>query len=170
MRDDREALARVASGEPGRAYSAAQRAQAHLTLGNAAEARALYDANPPDLRQEVLDVINDEWVWRLPHVVNHAHLRIMAGDDRGRLQLEQLLAHLEEIWSQGIVNVETLYWAVDADAVLGRHAQALAHLEAAIQRGWRHAWWARHDWNMQGLADDPRYADLLARGAVSADA
>jgi TolB-like protein/Tfp pilus assembly protein PilF len=169
VREDREALARVATGEPGRAYAAAQRAQAHLALGNQAEARELYEANPPDLRQEVQDVINDEWVWRLPHVVNHAHLRLVAGDDRGRLQLEQLLAHLEELWSQGIVNVETLYWAVGAEAVLGRHEQALARLEAAIRRGWRHAWWARRDWNLRGLAGDPRYGELLARGAVSAD-
>ena len=56
------------------------------------------------------------------------------------------------------------YWAASAHAVLGRSDVALQRLDEAIGRGWRHAWWARHDWNMSSLADDSRYGELLRRG------
>jgi len=49
---------------------------------------------------------------------------------------------------------------------MGETGRALEILEEAVRRGWRHAWWARHDWNWAGLEDDPRYRDLLARGAA----
>jgi hypothetical protein len=48
--------------------------------------------------------------------------------------------------------------------VLGQRERALAQLEDAQRRGWRHTWWARRDWNMQSLADDPHYRALLERG------
>jgi tetratricopeptide (TPR) repeat protein len=161
--DDRAALARVANGTFERAYAASQRAQAHIALGQLEAARALYDQEPPDPRQAIDDVINDEWVWRLPHCVNHAHLRIAAGEDSGRRDLERLLALLQEVESQGIVNVDALYWAVAAHSVLGRPERAIRLLADAIRRGWRHAWWARRDWNLAGLANDARYREELAR-------
>ena len=86
------------------------------------------------------------------------------GDAAGRAALEDLLTALAEITSQGIVNMDALYWGASAHAVLGDRERALAQLEDAIRGGWRHAWWARHDWNMRSLADDSRYQDLLARG------
>ena len=46
----------------------------------------------------------------------------------------------------------------------GEKERALEILEEAVRRGWRHAWWARHDWNWSGLRDNQRYRDLLARG------
>jgi hypothetical protein len=67
------------------------------------------------------------------------------------------------------VNVETMYWAASAQAVLGRPEEAIEQLRAAVQRGWRHSWWARRDWNLRTLAGDPRYVALLEEGAVSAD-
>jgi tetratricopeptide (TPR) repeat protein len=164
VRDDRSALARIADGRTDRSYSPSQRAQAHLALGNLEAARALYDLQAPDTRLAIDDAINDNWVWRLPHIVNHAHLRVVAGEESGRHGLEQLLAQLEEVRSQGIVNMSLSYWAVSAHAVLGRSDLALQGLDAAIARGWRHAWWARHDWNMSSLADDSRYRELLRRG------
>ena len=162
--DDRAALERVASGTFERTYATSQRAQAHIALGDLEAARALYDQEPPDPRQAIDDLINDEWVWRLPHAVNYAHLRIAAGDESGRHDLERMLAMLQEVDAQGIVNVDTLYWAVAAHSVLGRPERAIRQLEDAYRRGWRHAWWARHDWNLEGLVNDARYRDVLARG------
>jgi hypothetical protein len=78
------------------------------------------------------------------------------------------MARAEELRSEGIVNVDVLYRIASAHAVLGDAAQALDRLDEAIARGWRHAWWARHDWNWAGLADDSRFHALLARGGPSA--
>jgi TolB-like protein/Tfp pilus assembly protein PilF len=164
VREDRAALARIADGDAARSYSMSQRAQAQLALGNLEAARSLYEQDPPDPRQAIVDVINDDWIWRLPHIVNHGHLRIVSGDDRGRHDLERLLAQLDDVRSQGVVNTDISYWAASAHAVLGRRDLALQQLDQSIDRGWRHAWWARHDWNMASLADDSRYRELLARG------
>jgi len=164
VREDRSELARIANGGTDRSYLPLQRAQAHLAVGNLEAARALYEQQAPDTLQAINDAINDNWVWRLPHIVNHAHLRVVAGEESGRHDLEQLLAQFEDVRSQGIVNVDLSYWAVSAYAVLGRSDIALQRLDEAIGHGWRHAWWARHDWNMSSLADDSRYRELLRRG------
>ena len=87
-----------------------------------------------------------------------------AGDERGRDALRDLVARTEELRAEGIVNVDALYWAASAHAVMGENERAFEILEEAVKRGWRHAWWARHDWNWSALRDDPRYRDLLARG------
>ena len=100
VREDRAALERIASGESTRKYTPAQRAQAQLALGNHAAAIEWYAQDPPDARREIGDVINDEWVWRLPHVVNYAHLRMQAGDEAGRRDLEALLTHLQRSGSR----------------------------------------------------------------------
>jgi len=166
--DDRSELARIADGRTDRSYSASQRAQAHLAVGNLDAARALYEQEAPDtlgaINDAINDAVNDNWVWRLPHIVNHAHLRVSAGEQSGRHDLQQLLAQFEDVQSQGIVNMDLSYWAVSAYAVLGQSDVALQRFDEAIGRGWRHAWWARHDWNMSSLADDSRYRDLLRRG------
>jgi tetratricopeptide (TPR) repeat protein len=164
VRRDSSALARIGDDHTDRSYLPSQRAQAHLAVGNLAAARALYELQAPDPRHAIDDAINDNWVWRLPHIVNHAHLRVVAGEESGRHDLEQLLVQLDEVRSQGIVNMDLSYWAVSAHAVLGRSDFALQRLDEAIGRGWRHAWWARHDWNMSSLADDSRYRELLRRG------
>ena len=164
VRDDRSALARIADGHSDRRYAPQQRAQAHLALGNLEAARLLYEQQAPDPRRAIDDTINDNWVWLLPHIVNDAHLRIVAGEETGRHGLEQLLVQLEQVQSQGIVSTDLSYWAACAHAVLGRSDLALQRLDEAVGRGWRHAWWARHDWNMLSLKDDSRYVDLLRRG------
>jgi hypothetical protein len=97
-------------------------------------------------------------------VVNHAHLRLAAGEAGARDTLRALMARAEELRSEGIVNVDALYWVASAHAVLGEVEQAFARLDEAVTRGWRHAWWARNDWNWAGLADDSRFRALLARG------
>jgi TolB-like protein/Flp pilus assembly protein TadD len=158
-----EAMARPQSPWP-----AAQRAQALIALGDRAAALKAYDAEPPDPRGEINDLIADEWVWRLPHVVNHAHLRLDAGDARGRDTLRELMTRADELHAEGIVNVDALYWVASAHAVLGEVEQAFARLDEAVTRGWRNAWWGRHDWNWAGLADDSRFRALLARGGPSA--
>jgi TolB-like protein/Tfp pilus assembly protein PilF len=160
---DRAALERVASMETTRVFGPGQRAQAQLALGNHAAARALYEDHPIEARREIGDLINDDWIWRLPHLVNRGHLRVAAGDERGRAELEALLATCDEMGAQGIVNTYMQYWVASLHAVLGRRERALDVLDDAIRRGWRHAWWARHDWNMESLANDPSYRTLLER-------
>ena len=163
VRDDRAALRRVADGESQRRFGPAQQAQARIAVGDAAAALELYAQHPTDVHRAIYDLISDDWIWRLPHVVNRAHLRADAGDERGRAELEQLLAALEDVRSDGILNMDALYWAASAHAVLGRRERALAQLEDAVRHGWRHVWWARHDWNMQSLAADAHYRELLDR-------
>jgi TolB-like protein/Tfp pilus assembly protein PilF len=164
VRDDRAALASIANHQGGCIWAVAQRAQAHIAIGNLPAALEAYTEDPPDPRGSINDLINDEWVWRLPHVVNHAHLRMEAGDERGRDALLDLVERTEELRAEGIVNVDALYWVASAYAVMGENARAFEVLEEAVIRGWRHAWWARHDWNWAALRDDSRYRDLLARG------
>lgn len=164
VRGDQDKLQQIA-GQPGtRTYTAAQRAQTEIALGNHSTARALYAQSTANVRQEIDDVINDDWIWRLPHAVNRAHLRMQVDHAEGSAEIERLLATLAQVWAQKIVNVDTLYLAASAHAVLGQREQALTQLEQAIERGWRHAWWARCDWNMKSLDDDARYQQLLARG------
>jgi len=162
VRADRGALERIARGEE-HGYDTAQRAQCRIALGDLDAARALYEQTEIDPRRVIEDILTDDWMWRLPHIVNRAHLWIAAGDERGRRELEEFAALLEVPWTQGIMNMGTLYLAASACAVLGRRERALELLEDAIDRGWRHAWWARHDWNMRSLADDPKYLELLGR-------
>ena len=135
-----------------------------------AKARALYEQSPPDALREIRDVVNDEWIWRLPHVVNYAHLRIVLGDESARGDLERLLEQLHDLWGQGVVNVETLYWAGSAELLLGREEAALRYFEDAVRGGWRHSCWASRDWNLTALAGYARFAQVLEQGARSTDA
>jgi hypothetical protein len=77
------------------------------------------------------------------------------------------MTRAEEVRAEGIVSVDVLYWEASAHAVLGESEQALDRLDEAVTRGWRHAWWARHDWNWAGLADDSRFRELLARATAT---
>jgi TolB-like protein/Tfp pilus assembly protein PilF len=165
---NRAALLAIANDDSGCSWAPGQRAQALLALGDRAAALARYAAHPVDPRTAINDLINDEWVWCLPHVVNHAHLRLDAGDERGRETLQELFEGADAVLAQGVINVELLYWMASARAVLGENELALQLLEQAVQQGWRHAWWARHDWNWAALAGDSRFRDLLARGAQAA--
>lgn len=160
---NRAALESIATCAAGPVWAPAQRAQARLALGDLTAALDAYGEDPPDPRTAINDLINDEWVWRLPHVVSHAHLRIAAGDERGRGTLGELLARAEEVRAEGVVNVDVLYWVASAHAVLGDEERALEVLAKAVTGGWRHTWWASHDWNWSRLADDSRYRDLLVR-------
>lgn len=163
---NRNALASIANDAGGCIWAPAQRAQAHLALRDLPAALQAYAENPPDPRGSINDLVNDEWVWRLPHVVNYAHLRILGGDASGRGDLQALIARAEELRADGIVNVDAEYWVASAHVVMGETARALEILEEALGRGWRHAWWARHDWNWASLEGNPRYRELLARGDV----
>jgi tetratricopeptide (TPR) repeat protein len=162
-RGDRDELARIASGEAEPGCSAAQRGQAYLALGDLEAARAQYEQDELDPRQTIVDLLNDEWVWCLPHVVTRAHLRIAAGDERGRDELERLHDELEWFHADGIVNADMLYWAACAHAAAGKYDLALQRLEDAVRRGWRHAWWTRADWNLSAIADRPAFRELLTR-------
>jgi TolB-like protein/Flp pilus assembly protein TadD len=160
---DRAALAAIAAHPGGSIWAAAQRAQALIAVGDAPTALRAYAEAPPDPRDAVNDLVNDEWVWRLPHVVNHAHLRKDAGDGQWHDALLAVVSHAEELQAVGIVNVDVLYLVASAHAVMGERERALAVLEQAVELGWRHAWWARHDWNWSALREDPRFNELLAR-------
>jgi TolB-like protein/tetratricopeptide (TPR) repeat protein len=164
---NRAALEAIAGDVSGCSWTPAQRAQALLAIGDRPAALACLAARPIDPRTAINDLINDEWVWCLPHVVNHAHLRLAAGDDLGRDTLRELLAGAEAVLAQGVVNVDVLYWMATAQAVMGERQLALQLLEQAVRQGWRHAWWARHDWNWSVLASDAEFRALLKRGEHS---
>jgi tetratricopeptide (TPR) repeat protein len=157
------ALASIAAHPGGSFWVTAQRAQALIALGNASAALQVYAEAPPDPRSAINDLVNDEWVWRLPHVVNYAHLRKDAGDSGWQEGLHQLIARVDELSAEGILNVDAQYLVASAHAVAGEHDRALDVLQQATERGWRHAWWARHDWNWASLRSDPRLNELLAR-------
>ena len=165
---NRAALRAIAEDGSGCSWAPRQRAQALLALDDRPAALACYAADPVDPRTAINDLINDEWVWCLPHVVNHAHLRLAAGDEHGREILGELLESAEAVLAQGVVSVDALYWMASAQAVMGEKELALQLLEQAVRQGWRHAWWARHDWNWAALAGDSRFHDLLARGERTA--
>jgi TolB-like protein/tetratricopeptide (TPR) repeat protein len=151
-RGDTEALQRVAEGETRRTYTAAQRGQAHIALGQMDAARALYESAQLDGARELVDLITDEWIWRFPHALNRAHLRLLAGDPRGSEELERLLAEVEDISRQGVANPLAHYWAASACALLGRVSQARGLHSEARKLGWHHGWWERQDWNFRVLA------------------
>ena len=150
-RGDRDSLVRIAQGEIHRSYMAAQRGQAMIALGEFDAARDLYETAELDRGSEMAKLATDDWVWRLPHVINRAHLRLLNGDGRGREELEGLLAELQGLAGQGIKIPLAHYWAATANAVLGRAEPARALLAEARAMGWNHAWWERLDWNAEAL-------------------
>jgi TolB-like protein/Tfp pilus assembly protein PilF len=151
VNDDRESLERIARGETRRSYSARQRGQAFIALGALDEAHAQYTAADLAGEKELMKLATDDWLWRLPHLINCAHLRLRAGDDRGRADLERLLAGLDALAAQGVQSPLARYWAATANAVLGRGDTARELLVQARAIGWNHQWWERLDWNAQSL-------------------
>jgi tetratricopeptide (TPR) repeat protein len=162
-RQDRAALAAIARGEGDGNYTKARRAQAHVALGELDAARNLYAEAPPRIAEEIDAVLRGDWFWRLPHAINYAHLRLAAGDDDARGDLEQYLVQAERVRAAGIVGPEIRYRVAVVQALLGREDQALAELEAAIGLGWRDTWWAGVDWNAKALSALPRGRELLDR-------
>ena len=162
-RDDRDGLRRVADGKDEAGDSPLLRAQACIALGDPAAALALSEQGAPGARCEIDEILNDDWVWRLPHWINRAHLRLEAGDPHGRADLEDYIAEAERVFAQGLVSGEIRYWTATAHGLLGQPDRAFAELESALRAGWRHAWWARLDWNLAPLRDDSRFQSWLAR-------
>lgn len=149
--DDRDALRRIAEGGTTRRYAAPQQAQALIALGDLDAARELYESATLDRARELMNLATDDWVWRLPHVINRAHLQLRAGDRRGREELERLLEDLQDFADEGIKSPLARYWSASAIALLGRSEEARRLLAEARELGWRHQWWERLDWNLEGL-------------------
>jgi adenylate cyclase len=156
VRGDRETLARIARGEAHCSYTAAQRGQAMIALGELDAARDLYETAELDRGSEMAKLATDDWVWRLPHIINRAHLRLLAADGRGRDELEGLLAELQGLAGQGVKMPLAHYWAATANAVLGRTEPAATLLDEARAMGWNHDWWERLDWNAETLISGGR--------------
>ena len=154
-RNDREQLSRIARGKSERSFSAGPRAQAQIFLGEYDAARELYETVALDREAEVRSLVTDDWVWRLPHIINSAHLRLLVRDNRGREELEQLLAALQGIAEQGVISPRARYWAATANALLGRQGPASDLLAEARAAGWSHEWWERLDWNARSLQAGP---------------
>jgi hypothetical protein len=76
-----------------------------------------------------------------------------------------MLTEIERVQGEGVVLGDLAYRAAAAHALLGQSDAALAELEEALRRGWRHAWWARLDGNLRALAGNRRYAALLESGS-----
>jgi len=150
-RGDREALGRIAGGETERRFSAAQRGQALIAVGDYDAARILYADLELDPEHELMMLATDDWVWRLPHVINRAHLLLQAGDEAAAGDLERLLAKLDWIADQGVRNPLAHYWSATTHAVLGRRERAQELLKEARALGWSHQWWERLDWNAETL-------------------
>lgn len=162
-RADRSALEQIAAGAADGHFALRQRAQACIALGDPAGARAYYDRCPLAPAAEIDDVLGGDWIWRLPHALNYAHLLLVAGDAGGRYLLEEYVARSTRVREDGVVSPDLVYRTATAQALLQRHDEALALLEEAIRLGWRDAWWARADWNLEALARDPRLSALLDR-------
>jgi tetratricopeptide (TPR) repeat protein len=150
-RGDRESLTRIARAESERIYNSRQRAQALIALGDLDAARLLYESASMDREGELLDLITDDWVWLLPHILNRAHLWLLAGDGRGQQELERLVDELESISDRGVRSPVAKYWAASANALLGRTRNARDLLAEARAIGWNHEWWERLDWNVRSL-------------------
>jgi len=149
--DDRDALRRIADGASTRRYATPQQAHALIALGDLDAARTLYDSATLDRAGELMNLATDDWVWRLPHVINRAHLWLLAGDPRGEDELQYLLADLEGFAKAGVKSPLARYWAASATALLGRSEEARRLLAEARELGWRHEWWERLDWNLAAL-------------------
>jgi TolB-like protein/tetratricopeptide (TPR) repeat protein len=163
-RNEREALLRIAAGAAGTAIGQVQRAYANVALGRPDEALACYEAATLSPCREVDEILNDEWVWRLPHSITCAHLRLVSGDEaRGREDLQNFVERAEGYFAQGIVSGDVRYWTATACLLLGRFEEGIAHLDTAVAGGWRHGWWARLDWNLRPWLEDARIASLVAR-------
>jgi tetratricopeptide (TPR) repeat protein len=165
-RADRAALQQVAAGSAEDRFALRQRAQACIALGDMARAREYYGRCPLAPAAEIDDVLGGDWIWRLPHALNHAHLLLVAGEASGRSLLEEYLAHATRVLRDGIVSPDLVYRTATAQVLLQRHDEALVSLEDAIRLGWRDAWWARADWNLAALARDPRLSALLDRSSA----
>jgi Flp pilus assembly protein TadD len=166
-RNDRAALERIASGAAGGAYGAAQRAYACIALDRLDEAHAWYERATLNPGQEIDDILNDEWVWRLPHSIACAHLCETCGEPSScRERLLNFVGRAEGYFAQGIVSGDIRYWVATACLMLGRIEEGIAHLETAVAGGWRHGWWARLDWNLRPWLDHPRVAAAIARAEV----
>jgi len=152
--NDRDSLVRIAQGETKRSYTPGQRGQAFVALGEYDSARALYETTDLNAATELMKLVTDDWSWRLPHVINRAHLRLLTGDERGREEMEVLLEEFERLSAQDVVNPPAHYWAATASALLGREEQANALLARARSIGWHHDWWKRLDWNAEGLGSE----------------
>ena len=162
---DRVRLRNIASGAAGRAFSTCQRAYAQVALGDHARAFATYGQGQLAARIEIGQVLNDDWVWRLPHSVTRAHLRLLHGDpDVARRELREFIEAAQALDRESIWNGDVQYWAATAHALLGDVDRGVEVLRAAVEGGWRHAWWARLDWNLAGHLDDARIAALLQHG------
>ena len=153
VRADRDYLGKVARGETMRSYAAEQRGQAFIALDDLPAAREQYEQATLDGGRELIELITDDWIWRLPHVINRAHLRLLDDDARGRDELEGLLAGYEHMTQQEIVNPVASYWAACAHALLGHAQQARALLDEAGRIGSHHPWWEQQDWNSRSIAE-----------------
>ena len=168
--DDREALGCIAGGKASQAFGTVQQAYASVALGRRDEALALYETATLNPCAELDEILNDDWIWRLPHSITRAHLRLEAGDrDRAREELQEFVGRAGRLFAQGIVSGEVRYWTATACLLLGRFEEGVRHLQVAVDGGWRHAWWARLDWNLRPSSADPRVAALVKQ-AEPADA
>jgi hypothetical protein len=133
-------------------------------LGREQEALAVYDSVRADAATEIDEVLLDDWVWRLPHTISRARLRLQWGDaERARAELRRFEAHAESRFDAGIVSGDVRYWCATACLLLDQPETALRHLGTAVEGGWRHAWWARLDPNLRAFLDSPGIAELLRR-------
>lgn len=170
VQGDVQALEEIAAGQAGASFGGSQRAYALAALNRDQEALAIYDSLHADAPTEIDEVLLDDWVWRLPHTISRARLRLQWGDaERARAELLRFEAHAKSRFDAGIVSGDVRYWCATACLLLGQPEVALRHLETAVEGGWRHAWWARLDPNLQAFRATPGIVELLRRATPGQD-
>jgi TolB-like protein/Flp pilus assembly protein TadD len=83
--------------------------------------------------------------------------------DRAAPLLEDTESFIRRIKQNGNIYHTVPYFEARICALRGQPEQALEHLSAAIERGWRRGWWIRWDPAFRLLRSDGRLNALLAR-------
>lgn len=156
--DDMAGLVAIGRGEDH--FDSSQRGLAAWLAGDLDRALRHYDDASPGHATLIHDVIDDSWLWRFPHSLYRASLRLQDSSQSATKDLDDLLAQLEASRRDGIVNAELHYWSAAALAALGRDAGAVAELEKAVAEGFRNGWWARRDPVFSRFRGDARFAEL----------
>jgi tetratricopeptide (TPR) repeat protein len=166
--DNRQRMEQISANTG--SQDASRAALAAWMLGDEMRALSLYDEKCPDHDLLIFELINDDWVWRFPHALYRAHLRIRHGNNEAVREAASFIETLDRITAEGIVNPNAEYWAVVALAMLGKKDEALQRLDAANAAGWRNLWWARRDPSLKDLTSNPRFDAMLARVGKQIDA
>lgn len=100
--------------------------------------------------------------WRRLHAVTLAAAYRDAGDSaRATVLADQALKDIEELKAAGVAWHGVDYLHASVFALQGQRAESLVSLRAAVNKGWRRTWWARHDPALASLRTDSEFVAIL---------